>query len=374
MSKNFLKISTLTILLGGVTLFSPPTVQAISIDGHEYQDINRMIESKDDMLAERSFVITALNPTNSTVRVLFQDEATSRWMMWPGAESTEKDVLRDLHLFWWENGPDFGGDFYDPADPRFHAIINHEATSDEVWLPANEEVELSVPESTFVGLKSYPAYYFIKSDLSTTLSGEQHFEGCLAAIGEENGYECRAHMNEWGEILYLKAEVLVAEESAEPGSTEPDTTESDFTESEPAESSTIKNGAAEPDAAVSDTIIFESSTTEFGATESDTANSRIADGSENTSVAVSSTIAVAVPNATRSEASTQGEAEISEAISPEISTSTIGVPEDTVEVPLAAERKEPIFPWWIVAFIFSGIFLLLWWLIPVGKRKKDKDR
>lgn len=73
---------------------------------------------------------------------------------------------------------------------------------------------------------------------------------------------------------------------------------------------------------------------------------------------------------------------------PEISTSTIRVPEniteaiinptpyshsESVEVPLAAKKEEHTFPWWFVVFVFSGIFLILWWFIPI-KRKKSLDK
>ncbi|MBO7657664.1 hypothetical protein J6S55_03445 [Candidatus Saccharibacteria bacterium] len=41
--------------------------------------------------------------------------------------------------------------------------------------------------------------------------------------------------------------------------------------------------------------------------------------------------------------------------------------EEHVEVPMAA-TKEPEFPWWIIAFVFSGIALILWWCVPVRKK------
>lgn len=45
----------------------------------------------------------------------------------------------------------------------------------------------------------------------------------------------------------------------------------------------------------------------------------------------------------------------------------------SVEVPLSYKpEKEHEFPWWFVVFIFSGIFLILWWFIPLPKRKKDE--
>ena len=60
---------------------------------------------------------------------------------------------------------------------------------------------------------------------------------------------------------------------------------------------------------------------------------------------------------------------------PEAATTSLVTPDDSVEVPLAAGPAEskniPEFPWWIVAFAFSGIFLILWWFIPARKRRES---
>lgn len=371
MLKNILKISILTSLLGGMTLFSPPKAQAINIDGHEYQDINTMIESKDDMLAERPFLITALNPTNSTIRVLFQDEAASRWMMWPGEETTEKDVLRDLHLFWWENGPDLGGDFYDVSDPRFHIIVEHIDESGEDWFPANEEVELSISEDAFAGLKSYPAYYFVRSEMSTMLSSEQHFEDCLSDIGEDEGFECRAHMNEWGEILYLKAEVKIdtPKSSEETSSKEADsetsstTNTTDLSSDENMEPPMVDTANLDTTTSTISVIDTLASNTEMIDTNTTTILVKITSHNSPASTSEISTSALRVPENEQNEQNGQNESE----------KTTVLSAESGVEVPLAAGKEEKHdFPWWIVVFVFSGITLILWWFIPVGKRRKDE--
>lgn len=52
--------------------------------------------------------------------------------------------------------------------------------------------------------------------------------------------------------------------------------------------------------------------------------------------------------------------------------SASSVSEETMELPLAgnSEKKETKneFPWWIIAFTFSGIALILWWFIPIRKK------
>ena len=49
-------------------------------------------------------------------------------------------------------------------------------------------------------------------------------------------------------------------------------------------------------------------------------------------------------------------------------------PDNTPEVPLVAGKKEDHeFPWWLVVFIFSGIFLILWWFVPIRRKKDEKN-
>ncbi|MDO4526715.1 MAG: hypothetical protein Q4B87_01340 [Candidatus Saccharibacteria bacterium] len=51
-------------------------------------------------------------------------------------------------------------------------------------------------------------------------------------------------------------------------------------------------------------------------------------------------------------------------------------PDDYVELPLSGtqngEEKTAEFPWWLIIFIFSGISLILWWLITAN-RKSEKS-
>lgn len=50
-------------------------------------------------------------------------------------------------------------------------------------------------------------------------------------------------------------------------------------------------------------------------------------------------------------------------------------PDEYIELPLAGDKtddeQENVFPWWIVAFIFSGIALTLWWFIPTRRGKEN---
>lgn len=47
---------------------------------------------------------------------------------------------------------------------------------------------------------------------------------------------------------------------------------------------------------------------------------------------------------------------------------------DSIEVPLAAGREDDHqFPWWLVVFIFSGIFLILWWFVPIEHEKDEEE-
>ena len=60
------------------------------------------------------------------------------------------------------------------------------------------------------------------------------------------------------------------------------------------------------------------------------------------------------------------------------SNPTTADPNDYVEVPLAAgnetAEKPWEFPWWVVIFTISGLFLGFWWLIPIPKRDDDDEK
>ena len=337
MPKKFTIISTLIFIFTLMVGVGP--AQALTIDGEEYWTLE---ETPEELLSEEFFMITALNPNNSTIRVLFNDEAATRWRPW----ADEKDVLRELHLFWWENGPK--NSYFDPTDPEFHRIYDYVAESEDNQLPANEEVEISLPSETFEILKTNPLYYFAISDLSSVV-GPRDLKTCLSDATDRENYECTIMFSETGNTIYYPTAV----KQLPIPETMPDSLPS--TDSVPTVVSTPETNESE---AITTGNI---STSIIRVPEKTTAIVPIISNAspKNTTKAASDTITDA------------GNTSPDGAI--ETAKNTAEIPENYVALPMAGrvenrEEKANEFPWWLIVFVFSGIALILWWFIPARKK------
>ena len=277
-------------------------------------------------LADTNFLITALNPENSTARVLFQDSVENWW----SPEPNSQDVLKELYLYWWEDVATWAEINYFELDrPNPHEIYTHLSESEEPWLPVNREVEIKIPEESIAKLKNNQLFSFIRTKNTTVLS-IRDFEGCLNAIDDREGYECRVVFPDSGGTVYhpFKIEQTI---------------------------STIEQRVPTPpvEQAIATGITAEEPVESFAATVST---------SNTTSPKIASS-PVASPATTPAPASSSAPA-----------TSVASTNSDTpIEVPLASTReKEHNFPWWLIVFIFSGIFLIFWWFIPLPKRQKSQ--
>lgn len=254
--------------------------------------------------ADTYFMITAIDPNSSTIKVLFNNQVAARWM-----GSGGQDVFKNLYLFWWENGqPQFHRETFTGADnnPNRHEIYTRLASENEDWLPGNQEVEIPISKEAIEILKITPIYWGAQSQLSDAYS-VRHFEDCLKNVGE--GYECRATFDWLGNITYRPTEIK--QKTPAPAPIEATTTEKIST-------SVIRV----PE------IVTEVITVDTPATEGTVATN-----------------------------------------SPEENINITKETPEVPEVPLVA-KEEHQFPWWLVVFIFSGIFLVLWWFIPSKERKK----
>lgn len=312
MPRKLILISTLILTL----LIGAPPVQAITIDGKEYWTLE---ETPEEELVKNYFMITALNPNNSTVRVLFNDEAGARWRPWADG----KDILKELHLFWWENGPKH--DYFVTTDPGFHRVYDYVTEPDENWFSANEEVEISIPKETFEILKTTPLYFFVISDMSSSV-GPRDFGNCLSDIENKENYECSVAIGKTGGIIYYPTEVKQA--------LAPEITPDFKSLAIPTSVATSTPETNEPKPVATEKI---------------------------------STNTMRVPEKTTEVANTVSDTTL------DINATTSNNVADTIEVPLAAGPEEHQFPWWFIVFIFSGITLVLWWFIPISKRRKDEE-
>ena len=259
------------------------------------------------------FMISGINPKDSTIRVIFHDEASRRMMMDAG-----KDVLKNLYIYWWSGAPErWIYAFTNPEDePSRQDIFVHLGESEEKWLEPNQEVELKVPDFDFSVLKTSRIFFFAESKNGRAESDRDLTE-CMSTIENLAGYECQAMFDEFGTIVYRPAKIKEKTEKISTSNIEvPTTTE------------------------VSADPIANNSTEQIS-----TSIMRVP---ENVSVADTT------PETLETPANT--------------------TPDNTIEVPLVASKeKDHPFPWWLVVFIFSGIFLILWWFVPIRRKKDEKN-
>lgn len=310
------------------------------------------------------FMITAINPSKSTISVRFNDTAATRWFH--NDEAAQKDILKNLYLFWWEDGvPEYGLRVFINPSPSRHEIFTYLANPGEEWLPANQEYEIVLKDFDFNILKTTSIYFAVQSELSDALSG-RHFEDCLTSIDGEVNYECRAAFDYMGNIIYQPYEIKTPEEPKNESTSETQLEPEATNEPEITTDTSTENLQNEPTPeAISTSTIGVPATT---SNTSKTLISRTDRISTSTIRVPESTINTVAENTTGDTTKTPTESSKTTGTSQDIS--------DSMEVPLAAgnTEKEHTFPWWIILFTFSGIFLMLWWLIPVKKFEKKSRK
>lgn len=362
MSKKLLITPILAVAFAGTLATAPPvnaeklniggtdywTIDEVEKTGQKYIEDLKMCEGRREceeyldtayILAENEysagqafmdnfFIITAINPAESTIRVVFHDEANRRMMM-PG-EDMGKDVMQNLFLYWWDG--DQSRWIYAFENPEYEInrqdIFVHIGEPGENWLTPNKEVELKVPDFDFSHLKTSRIFFYAVSEKSNA-AGDRDITECMNAIESLDGYECQAVFDWLGNINYqpLKAKAKISTSNIEVPTTP----------------------------VINNTEVISTSTIRVP---------------ENMAKTTSSGTEVVLATTDTTATADMATDTISVDIAPDTTAST---PDNTVEVPLVAGKgKEHQFPWWLVVFIFSGIFLVLWWFIPLPKRKKDE--
>lgn len=255
---------------------------------------------------DQYFMITAVDPEASSIKVFFQDYAAGNFMGDRG-----KDVLKELYLFWWENGwPGVEKEVYkgETNDPNRREIYTYKAEENREEFPTNIEVEIPVSKAVIEALKTRPIYWGAESEMSNAYSADRYFGDCLTEIEGSKNYECRAVFDEFGNILYVPTEKISTSDMGVPATPLKET---------------IKTEPKE-------VIAFKTTTKTESLGSADTM------------------------------------------VEPKEESTKPQQAAEYVEVPLAANNEEHEFPWWLIVFIFSGIFLILWWFIPLPERKKMK--
>lgn len=328
--------------------------------GPKYSALNNFLEAQ--------IWITAVNPAEETVKVFyFDDDMMLRQM---GIE--EKIHLQHLYMGWFD---EWNGQIYNYNHERFmsgnvaglHTMYDGSSRVDGPdWLPAWEEVELSVAGSSLIDNYSGIIDYAVFAEHNMfNAQGTFNYSDCLRAPDYEEGKECKLMFSGDQWATYLPPREQIVEDVDDSGQEEdPDL---GFTENLGSDSD-LDSSELEPD---SDEIPTpEATEIEPGLTKTtnddftapDTA-SPINAGTLEASAEVLPTTSVFADNVSGDNLRTQ---ELS-------ATNQLPKAPNTGKSLSVAGRGANLMPWWLIMMEVLGGILMLWWFIPVRTMKK-KDR
>ena len=293
------------------------------------------------------FYITTIDPERELITVYYNDED---YMEWQITDNKVHINLKDLYMAWVENGyadprweyvgfndgvmDRFGPSYVADANQGFsregtHLVFSHtpmDGDPRDSWLKNGEEITLNVSGSNLKNNISnqihYAAFPYGAPELVDVVDYSQFSSEYKPGMIYQLMYDKYSTYPYWvpqGEAM-----------PETPSEEKPDDTSSDY-------------------------IQENTSTNDMGVPEIKTE-------------------VVAISSDTTSEDAFVNTPEIASENSLEATSGTTISTSDTVEVPLAAGKKEEHqFPWWLVVFAFSGIFLILWWFVPIRRRKGQEN-
>lgn len=334
------------------------------------------------------FRVTRINPTAETVSIYYHDED------YMDSEYTGEEIyshLKGLYMVWADEpslvpmnmlyltdgkmGFQYVVDMDNGTLPDgIHVVFSH-TTSDgspSAWLTSGEESVLNAAGSNLANNPSNRLYYSVYSDGDFNAMSIVDYDMFMRDY--EPGMEYQ--------LMFGKDDLCEYWVPQWPGGINP-------SEPEPTEPTTDLEEPSEPDG--------PTEPSESGSTDPAPTTDPEQSGPNQTEPNAPSTSEITELITRKTIISTIR----NNIYTSEISTNTMGVPEiaqttvenienrekpddDTVlkdistdnyvEVPLAANNQEEhTFPWWLIVFALSGIFLFLWWFIPVRRRKDDEE-
>ena len=295
-----------------------------------------------DNFSNMILMVTAINSSNSTVRVMFHDEDPMLERM---IGEKQRATLSELHIAWFTKPPVMYNSYYavygNYEEGMYHNLYSgFAAENDEDWLAPNVEVELEINDAASLYNEPYIIYFTMEADI-TSVSGVHDYSDCLTSPAYKEGMECRMVFDEVGGFYFLPFL---------PGATTP-VAISDATEpepSEPADKPSVAPSAEEPTTpSPTPTLDPES----------------IADPNPTPEPEIIPNPEPATPAEFESDMGRINEASgmsLAANITLDPKTPDTG----TQTYPDATYGREIEMPWWIAGLIISGIGLLIWWFIP----------
>lgn len=181
-------------------------------------------------------LITAVNPTQNSVRTFFVDEDMANYYI---TGELINDNIDELYLFWFDLGFMGGYDFYnqyqsDALPSKTHLLFAKDNLADS--FPPREEVTYELEGDVSEDYRNMIYYFFI------TANGNRYFDpidytSCVNHPFYREGMECRLFFSkDNGSFVYLPVEITTDTNDHTPATPEPEP-ESE-PESEPIEEST----------------------------------------------------------------------------------------------------------------------------------------
>lgn len=150
-----------------------------------------------DSFSNMILMITSINPSASTVRVLFHDEDPTIRIM----GETEPAVLDEIFIAWFSREPVMFNNYYAKNghyDMEMYFLFSGSAsTRGRRWFTPNTEKELRISHADAL-LKSPHYIFFTMEGERTSVSGMHDYSNCIESPFFEEGMECRIVFDDAG--------------------------------------------------------------------------------------------------------------------------------------------------------------------------------
>lgn len=172
--------------------------------------------------ANRDIIITAINPSKSTIKLFFRDSAYGG----------ELATYANLYLFWHESPSAtldvlYGG--ISPEGTYDFLRINNTDLSTGILQP-NREIELTITENQeLLGVPSYQILYALReNDYAVNTAGFAEYQSCFEeGSGYQYGMECQVRFDDYLNTIYVPVATETAPISTEDQPNGEDTITSD---------------------------------------------------------------------------------------------------------------------------------------------------
>ena len=328
-------------------------------------------------------IFPTINPATEFLGVYYRDRDDTMGM---GPAN-----IREIYIAWVENSvPDpryqaywDGDDAITPyvADMRrgFMSPGVHElyhgtsAIFGENWFTPYSGIAIDASNSRLAENQNHLIHFTVLATNNGNMLGATDYSSCFDWGTYEEGMECRIMYSGTGWPVYFPAfpggEIPEVEVVPEPTPEEP--TLEEPTIDEPIPDDPIPDEPIIDEPAIEEPIP-DNPTSEDSTPEISTSTIGVLTTPVDKPLDISNLAASTKP-ISNTTASSDDTAITTTVATPDMTSATS--PQESIEVPLAAgKEKAHEFPWWFIVFIFSGIALILWWFIPLPKRRKKSEK